>query len=231
MALFKKALLISVIATYASILLSAQASIAYKAAGVLPYAVDSTGGVKILVGVSSVHKNQATDFGGKADLIDNNNPLQTAAREGCEELMFVFDTDAKLKQLADARLVFGKALDISRLNSTSYIFLSQKLIDTVHCFASLCNQYMMHFIKFDYQEKLPKLFLKRKFAFTGRVPHSWDETAQLLWIDLDTVFHAIDNRSASGPVQIGNQCLYEPFVQSLLAARANGIIANILQSL
>lgn len=197
----------------------------YHAAGVLPYAVDAHGKVSFLLGLSSVHRDQASDFGGLRDDIDDYYPKKTAAREGCEELMFIFDDNSSFEKILTLRKKYGKNFDISKAQSASYKQLAAAI--SKNCLYSASNNYLMHFIEIPYQKDLPELFQQRKSSHAGLLPHCWNETLKLVWIRCDELFQAIDNRKPYGPVVIRNISLYEPFVQSLITARAHGIIRHI----
>ncbi len=193
----------------------------YRAAGVLPYAVDASGRTKILLGLSSVHADQASDFGGLRDSIDGFNPLVTAAREGCEELMFIFDGDSSFNRILTKRYSYKKGFDISKAHSATY----KRLIDLLpDCPYSYSERYIMHFIQVPYQPELPKRFLQRKAAYAGKLPHCWNETVRMVWADLEAVLVAINVRTPGNPVIIDGVTLYEPFVRSLIVAQENKLI-------
>jgi hypothetical protein len=117
---------------------------AYRGAGVLPYAFDAQGDIQVLVGSSSVHKGTASDFGGLKDDIDAWNPLYTAAREGCEELMFIFDSTSSFEELIKGRNCFGKDFNLLKAQSASYAQILAKLTpNTPH---TKSNDYYMYFV-------------------------------------------------------------------------------------
>ena len=75
----------------------------YKSAGILPYAYDNNGVGYFLVGgeMRSImmravrHQHLVwSDFGGKQELQDHNDPRNTAIRECDEETRFVFDAQS-----------------------------------------------------------------------------------------------------------------------------------------
>lgn len=196
----------------------------YHAAGVLPYAVGADGTLKFLLGLSSVHHNQASDFGGLQDEIDKNNPQKTAAREGCEELMFIFDKNLMFEKILESYNKYKKLFDLSKIQSVSY----NQLLTAIHkAHFSISNNYIMYFINIPYQKNLPDLFKQRKANYKELLSSCWDETVRLVWVDVDELFDAINNRSHFGSVIIKDFSLYEPFVKSLVAARSQNIISNI----
>jgi hypothetical protein len=197
----------------------------YVAAGVLPYAFDANGKVQFLVGLSSVHDNQASDFGGLHDKIDSYNAKRTAAREGCEELLFIFDTNPTFEKILTLRRTYKKNFNISTAQSSTY----HRLYAAMHqnCCCSVSNDYIMHFIAVPYQENITALFQQRKLYYKGLLPRCWNETVQLIWVSVDQLYEAIDKRKTHGPVAIKDFNLYEPFVKSLMKARSQGIITHI----
>ncbi len=201
----------------------------YHAAGVLLYAHDDAGRTKILLGLSSVHGDEASDFGGLMDDIDRYRPELTAAREGCEELMFLFDSDSAFHELLLLRNKYKKNFDIAKAPSGSYKYLLNALADG--CPYSLSEGYIMHFVKIPYQEHLPAVFSRRKSLYKtlykGCLPHCWNETLSLVWADLDEVYTAIRMRASFEPITIKGCTLYEPFVKSLLVAESQKIILKI----
>lgn len=199
----------------------------YRAAGILPYAFDADGNLQVLLGLSSVHNNKASDFGGYKDPVDSNNPYWTAAREACEELMFIFDTHDQFLQLLVGRRAQGKNFNPFKAGSKTYHFLFNKLHEPTSCY-SMHHGYQMHFINIDYQPFLPELFACIKDTPFNHLPKCWHETSRLAWTKLDDILHAIHKRADSAkPIKIADYYLFEPFVQSLITAQATGIIAQI----
>lgn len=197
--------------------------LSYKAAGVLPYAIGNDGRIKLLLGVGS-HRNKASDFGGLRDDEDMQNPKVTAAREGCEELMFALDTDEAFARILALRNKYGNLFDLSKAGSTTYKILRHAL-HKAPC--SINGTYHMYFTQISYQENLLELFKDRKAAYSGSLPHCWNETTKIEWIDLCELLDAIDKRDNHNPIIINGITLYEPFIQSLLIARSQGIITTL----
>ena len=198
----------------------------YKAAGMLPYATSSTGELYFLVGVSSVHGNKASDFGGYKEKADNDSAEITAAREACEELIFIWDDTASFEKLLSERLRQGKNFDLRKQKSKTFELALKKL--RKHARFSSHNGYQMHFAKVSLDHHLPAKFLARKNYYNTHLPLSWNETVKLQWIQAKKIFQALDNRRGmAAPVIIDGCTLYEPFLQSLQAARSQGIIAQL----
>lgn len=196
----------------------------YYAAGIIPYAIDDTGKVKFLIGASSVHGDQASDFGGLKDLIDNDLPEKTAAREACEELMFILDNNITFKRIVSLREKYKKNFDIGKSGSKCYQFLISALKN--NCPYIVNNGYIMHFVLIPYDETIVKKFRKRKNIFKDIVPKCWNETVSLAWVDLDDLLHAIKTKTHIPSIKNGNITLYKPFIKSIKIAHKNGIIPS-----
>lgn len=199
----------------------------YHAAGILPYAFDQSGRLMVLLGLSSVHRDEASDFGGYKDPVDNDNPYWTATREACEELMFIFDTHDQFLQLLVGRRAQGKNFNPFKAGSKTYHFLLNKLYAPTSCY-SIHHGYQMHFINIDYQPFLSELFACRKDTPFNHLPKCWHETSKLVWVSLADILRAISSRvHPADPIVVDGCSLFEPFVQSLITAQENGIIARL----
>lgn len=203
----------------------------YKAAGILPYTVDEQGEISLLLGLSSVHGNQASDFGGLKDESDGNDTRFTAAREACEELLFVFDNEPQFKRLLELRNYFGKNFDPAKAKSQSFEILMNKLQNGNTHYHSSWDDYVMYFVSIPFYESFEEEFIQRKIKYDNKLPHCWNETTQFAWIKLADIMQAIAHRGKSRtPLKIGNVSLYEPFVQSMITSNNNGIIDAIRKS-
>jgi hypothetical protein len=198
---------------------------AYKAAGILPFAYDENDRLCFLLGLSSVHGDKASDFGGLRDASDNNKPYLTAAREACEELMFILDADESFKQIRKSRNRFGWKFDIEKTDSNSFKYFLQA--SSCQCIVNSTSDYCMYLMPIKYSTSLPSQFAKRKRDYGHKVPHCWNETTRLVWVPVENVYKAIDNRtSTKRRVTIQDFELYEPFVHSLLIARSLGVLPS-----
>lgn len=196
----------------------------YYAAGILPYAIDGTGKVKFLIGASSVHGDQASDFGGLKDLIDNNLSKKTAAREACEELMFILDDNITFKRIVSLCKKYKKNFDIGKSGSKCYQFLISALKN--NCPYIINNGYIMHFVLIPYDETIVKRFRKRKTIFKEIVPKCWNETVSLAWVNLDHLLYAIKTKTHIQSITTENITLYKPFIKSIKIAHKSGIIPS-----
>lgn len=221
--LTKKLLIVTLVAAFGHLTGATNPLCDYKAAGVLPYAYNPEGSLKYLIGSSWVHKGEASDFGGLRDDEDLGNPQYTAAREGCEELLFAFDNNQSFEQIFKLRKRFGNSFDIAKAGSRSYEILRKKLKNAPF---STSNDYIMYFAEIEYDETLPERLKQRRAAYDGTLPRCWAETTQLAWVDHDELFRAINMHKRD--ITINGVTLFEPFVQSLIAAHSQGIVKRLL---
>jgi hypothetical protein len=198
----------------------------YQAAGIIPYAFDNQNQAWILIGCEDIKNCQASDFGGGKDYEDNDEGKKTAAREGCEELLFIFDKDLKFNQLLNTK--YTNTFNFQ--NSDTYNYLLQRLNDQ-SCLQSIYdNYYITYFIQINLNKDLPKLFYTRLCQFKYKLPFCWAEKTYLHWLKLSDVLNAINNNSFSiFDQQTGKEIiLFKPFVESLKAAYYNGALNSLL---
>lgn len=215
----------------------------YNSAGILPFAVDSNGQINLLVGLENrPFKNgpvqtYAMDFGGKLDPQDNNNPLYSAAREGSEELAFIYDeTPADFKKVLDARKKFGKNFNVRTSGARSYQRILQKLLqDEITGKPALYNNnnnfYVMYFPRFSYRD-IDQLFQNRIQQYGAQIPHDWHEKNRLVWLNLKDLINAIKARSSyKQPIVVnstrGPITLWPYFADSVTQAYQRGILENL----
>lgn len=215
----------------------------YKAAGILPFAVDPQGRAHLLVGLENrSFKNgpvqaYAMDFGGKDDAQDNHNPAYTAAREGAEELTFIYDeTPADFKRIVDARHKFGSNFNVNASGARTYKRILEKIQkDEITQKPALYNNnnnfYIMYFPRFSYRD-VDQLFQTRIKQYGSQIPHDWHEKSHLVWLAIDDVIKAIKARSAyNQPLTVtspkGILTIWPYFADSLIQAYQRGILENL----
>lgn len=215
----------------------------YKAAGILPFAVDSHGRAHLLVGIerrafkNNPAKDYAMDFGGKDDTQDNHNPKYTAAREGAEELTLIYDeTPADFKKVLDARRKFGSNFNINASGARTYKRILDKIQqDEITQKPALYNNnnnfYIMYFPRFSYRD-VNQLFQNRIQQYGPQIPHDWHEKSQLVWLAIDDVINAIKARtSPNQPLVVtspkGLISIWPYFADSLVQAYQRGILENL----
>ncbi len=207
----------------------------YQAAGIVPYAIDK-GKAWILVGLEPARANDAFDFGGKKDSQDNNDPRYTAAREGAEELLFIYDeTPESFERLLAIHQKHGKTFSPHAAKSRTYERILGKIIkdETTGLPApSVLNNgyYMSYFVRFSYRD-VNQLFQDRIKKYGGRIPHEWKEKGKLVWLAVDDVKAALNSApnsknvvvpSAQGPVK-----LWFRVADSLKDALRNNIFSQL----
>ena len=195
---------------------------AYHAAGVLPYAVDTNNKVWLLLGSEAIKSGQACDFGGGKDYDDKDDSAVTAAREGCEELLFIFDEEAKaFPTLLKSKL--GYCFDFNA--SSTYKKLLHDIKHNKTSYNSTFNGYVTHFVKISYDVHLPTLFEARKKKYAGKLPFCWNEKVCLYWVPLQEVLGAITKSPDIYSVYVltsrGYVQLFAPFVESITTAQKN----------
>lgn len=207
----------------------------YHSGGVLPYAIDKSNQVWVLVGTEPARHNQAFDFGGKKDSVDKDNPLYTAAREGAEELLFLYDeTDQEFMHLIEQAQKYGKNFNPYKANSITYLQLMHNMSDNLRI---LSNGYMTYFVKIPYQPNIPDRFEARykKFAHGNiKVPYNWFEKNSLYWVKLTDLIKALTTQNINNiMVQAENSkgkrqiSLFPSFANSLNDALRRGILAQL----
>lgn len=225
---------VSAIGCFASLAAMQQRFPYYHSAGVVPYAVDSANQVWILVGTEPARSHLAFDFGGKADPEDKGNPAFTAAREGAEELLFLYDeNDQEFVRLAGLAQRHGKQFNLYKANSVTY----PRLLDKAQTgFNSLSNGYMTYFVKISYRSQVPDMFEARYQKFNRQIPYSWKEKSQLYWIKLTDLINALQNARDINNVFVAGQNskvgskkiqLFPAFAQSLRDALRNGTLNRL----
>lgn len=206
----------------------------YHSAGVLPYAIDKTNQIWVLVGTEPARHNQAFDFGGKKDSVDKDNPLYTGAREGAEELLFLYDeTEQEFMHLIEQAQKYGKNFNPYKANSITYLQLMHNMNDNLRI---LSNGYMTYFVKVPYQFDIPDRFETRyrKFARGRNAPYNWFEKNALYWVKLTDLTKALTTQNinnivvpaenSKGKRQIS---LFPSFAHSLYDALSRGTLAQL----
>lgn len=213
---------------------------AYHAAGVLPFYADKDGKIWLMLGKSTVHNNKVSDFGGLKDKEDNEDAYVTAAREGCEELLFALDEESSFARILQLRKKYGKHdFNLQQAQSLTHKKIMTALNSDL-CFPVTSHGYNMHFITFKPDTCNTTLFTQgnerlssRKSKFKGTLPHCWNETAKFIFVTIDELFDAIDQQYTCSYDHVylkNHDCyLYEPFIESMLKAREQGIIAQLQQ--
>ena len=151
------------------------ASIRYSA-GVLPYTFDQTGKCFFLLGKDN--DKYWSDFGGRCEFRDHNEPLNTSSRELYEETLgavnSVQETLEKINQSTTVKVVS------KTLNQSPYYM------------------YLIYVDYLNYSESFVKTsnFLKYHYAQDKRNISKVIEKVSIRWVSMDTLLNCIENKEA-----------------------------------
>jgi hypothetical protein len=151
-------------------------------AGVLPYSFDQNGKCMFLLGKDN--ENDWSDFGGRCEFKDYNDPISTASREFYEEtlgsVMSISEISLKINQ-PNCVKVISKTLN----QSPYYMYLVY--IDYLN-YTETFNK-TLNFVKYHYsQEK----------KMTAKII----EKNGIRWVNMDTLLHCMENEIGSQLTQI-----------------------------
>lgn len=194
----------------------------YHSAGVTPYAVDASKKTWILVGLEPLRGSQAFDFGGKKDPEDHNEPRYTAAREGTEELLFLLDDQTNFNRIVSIHNLHPRNFELYKANSTTYNVLRAAMKSSP---SSLERGYVTYFVKIDYNSNIPQNFINRRKS--PKLPGSWIEKNQLVWLPLDQVIAALHKNADDNAINVQGIKIFPHFAQSLRTALKNGTLAQL----
>jgi hypothetical protein len=147
-------------------------------AGILPYTYNSNGKCLFLLGKDN--EGDWSDFGGRCEIRDRNDPINTASREFYEETLgAVIDINDCTEKLTngDPIKIISKTLN----GSPYYMFLL----------------YVDHL---NYPESFVKTsnFLKYHYSSTNSSGlNKIIEKSSIRWVTIDTLLNCIDNRDSS----------------------------------
>ena len=143
-------------------------------AGILPYTFDQSGKCFFLLGKDT--ENFWSDFGGRSEFKDNNEPINTASREFYEETLGA---------------VIGIQCTVNKLNGNPVKIVSKTLNG---------SPYYMYLIYIDYSptfiESFNKIlnFLKYYYANDKYHTNKIIEKTCIRWISMDTLINCIENK-------------------------------------
>jgi len=150
-------------------------SIKYSA-GILPYTFDPNGKLFFLLGKDN--DNDWSDFGGRCEFKDRNNPINTATREFYEEsLGAILSIQECTTRINENNKIISKTL-----NGSPY-YMYPVYIDFLN--------YSDTFIKISN-------FLKYQFENTSKII----EKTAIRWVSVDTLLNSIENKNPSTPISL-----------------------------
>jgi hypothetical protein len=151
-------------------------------AGVLPYTFDQNGKCYFLLGKDN--DNDWSDFGGRCEYKDNNDPLNTASREFYEETLgAVMSIPEILEKITNPNAV---RVISKTLNQSPYYM------------------YLVYIDYFNYTDTFMKTcnFLKYHYSQDKRNISKVIEKTNIRWVSMDTLINCIENKDFQTPISL-----------------------------
>ena len=150
-------------------------------AGVLPYTYDQNGVLLFLLGKD--HEGDWSDFGGRCEFKDYNDPINTASREFYEEtlgaVVSIPDCIQKISNIPEKNIIISKTL-----NGSPYYM------------------YCMYVDFLNYSDVFNKVHSFVKYQFDNKSSLKIIEKINIRWVTVDTLLTCIDNRDHSTPISL-----------------------------
>ena len=141
-------------------------------AGVLPYTFDQTGKCLFLLGKDN--DNDWSDFGGRCEFKDHNDPLNTASREFYEETL-------------GAVLNIQECLD--KINTKPFKITSKTLNGSPY------YMYLIYVDYLNYADTFNKTLQFLKYTYSNdKNIYKIIEKTSIRWVSMDTILNCIENR-------------------------------------
>lgn len=140
-------------------------------AGILPYKVSEDNKVYLLLGKDN--QDTWSDFGGRSEIKDQNNILETAAREFFEEsLNSVIDLQTTRKML---------------LNENNYELVKSRTLNG--------SPYYMFILRLPMRPEIVREKFKSTYEMMKYVDaeHKWLEKNDIMWVSLDTISYCLED--------------------------------------
>ena len=145
-------------------------------AGVLPYTYDQTGKCLFLLGKDN--DNDWSDFGGRCEYRDHNEPLNTASREFYEETLgAVLGVQECVEKISRSHKIVSKTL-----NGSPYYM------------------YLMYIDYSNYTDTFNKTSAFLKYQYSDKETYRMIEKSCIRWVTLDTLLYCIENKN--GPISL-----------------------------
>ena len=150
-------------------------------AGILPYTFDQTGKCLFLLGKDN--EGDWSDFGGRCEFKDHNEPLNTATREFYEETL-------------------GAVLNIQECTDKININPVKIISKTLNG-----SPYYMYLIYIDYVNYMDTFgktlnFLKYNYNQDKRTLNRIVEKTLIRWFNMDTLLNCIETSQSTGPISL-----------------------------
>jgi len=147
-------------------------------AGILPYTFDQSGKLLFLLGKDN--DNDWSDFGGRCEFKDRNDPINTATREFYEEslgsILNVQETNALIN---DSTKIVSKTL-----NGSPYYM------------------YPIYIEYLNYSDTFTKISQFLKYQFDSSITVKVIEKNAIRWVSIDTLLNCIENKDSSTPISL-----------------------------
>ena len=141
-------------------------------AGVLPYTFDQTGKCLFLLGKDN--DNDWSDFGGRCEFKDHNDPLNTASREFYEETL-------------GAVLNIQECLD--KINTKPFKIISKTLNGSPY------YMYLIYIDYSNYSDTFNKISQFLKYTYSNdKNMYKMIEKTSIRWVSMDTILNCIENK-------------------------------------
>ena len=148
-------------------------------AGVLPYTFDQTGKCLFLLGKD--YDNDWSDFGGRCEFRDNNEPLNTACREFYEETLGSIIT---VKECMDKIITNPIKITSQTLNGSPYYM------------------YLVYIDFLNYSEVFNKTAQFLRYQFDAQEMNKIIEKTTIRWVSMDTMLLCIESEQRSTPINL-----------------------------
>jgi hypothetical protein len=147
-------------------------------AGILPYSFDQNGKLFFLLGKDN--DNDWSDFGGRCEFKDRNDPINTATREFYEESL-------------------GAILNIQE--TTALINENNKIISkTLN--GSPYYMYPIYIDYLNYNDVFQKMISFLRYQFDNSMTSKLIEKISIRWVSVDTLLNSIENKNPTSPISL-----------------------------
>jgi hypothetical protein len=147
-------------------------------AGVLPYTFDQSGKLFFLLGKDN--DGDWSDFGGRCEFKDRNDPVNTASREFYEETLgAVLNIQECVDKMTDQKKIISKTL-----NGSPYYM------------------YLIYIDNLNYSDSFNKTSQFLKYQFDTRITSKIIEKVAMRWVSIDTLLNCIENKNYSTPISL-----------------------------
>jgi hypothetical protein len=144
-------------------------------AGILPYSFDQSGKLIFLLGKDN--EGDWSDFGGRCEFKDQNNPKNTASREFYEETL------GAVLNIQECHNKFDKLIESRTLNGSPYYM------------------YLVFIDFLNYSETFNKTSQFLKYQFDTRITSKLLEKVSIRWVSIDTLLNCIETRQQFIPLR------------------------------